>query len=675
MKIFNKAFAALMFLPLMAGLTACHDEHAEYNPATDGNSTVYDVAHLVYFSSETTSATELELSEEENSFFIYLERDSVGGEVEVKLESTQKAGDATSLLNIPESVVFPDSVDRVAVEITYDPATILAAGGMIDTVSIVLPDGAKYQAGYMGGRYDFVASLLPFTPWCRSAAEFEAAGGTGEWPFRESNLGTYTYKAWQTGNYPGASVAFRQNIVTPNQVQFLIDNWGAGMFTGAGVQVRMSGTWDDHLKVYALSWPETYTGYSSSTYGPVYVSDYISYSGSTWDEYPVMYDPENGLFTVNVIYYVGAGYYGYGPEYIQMDGFKPYEANLASDFEWKAELDGEFNSAKLGTKSACVLYKGVCVNNTDNCDSTFAATYGTAYKLEAPYTEKNDLYFCVSPEGKIILAPGVDALQPTGLTALDQDVFAKINPKGSSFVGKKLILNISFVNKDESMDYGTTNEIFSAASWISLGMATYTDGIVAGLFDVAAPTYEVEIFENEATPGIYRMKYPYGEIYPYNEEGDWDDSKSYDITINAEDPTSVYIEEQPLGIDYGYGMMYVISNAARYLASGYSIEVIKANDIEFGTLEGGVITFPVKGLLVFMDDGGYYANTNGEFKLVLPETNGVKAQAKANFTGKQAINHKLAAKSSVKKASTRKVNWKGRYVGNRLENVTLKHLF
>ena len=138
MKIFNKAFAALMFLPLLAGLTACHDEHAEYNPADPSVVTnAYDVARLVYFAPATTAATDLELSEDENSFFIYLQRDSIGGEVEVKFDITQ----TTPALNIPASVTFPDSVGTVAVEVTYDPAAILAAGGMIDTVSVVIPDG------------------------------------------------------------------------------------------------------------------------------------------------------------------------------------------------------------------------------------------------------------------------------------------------------------------------------------------------------------------------------------------------------------------------------------------------------------------------------------------------------------------------------------------------------
>ncbi len=155
-------------------------------------------------------------------------------------------------------------------------------------------------------------------------------------------------------------------------------------------------------------------------------------------------------------------------------------------------------------------------------------------------------------------------------------------------------------------------------NWISLGMGQYTDDIVGPLFNAGPIAYEVEVFEHKDTPGLYRLKNAYGAGYPYNEEGDWDASMDYFLEINAVDPTSVYFEQQELGLDWGSGMMSAVSNAARYIAAGYDIETIKANNIEFGTLVDGVMTFPVKGIIVFDDDGGYYANNNGAFKLVLP---------------------------------------------------------
>ncbi len=542
MKIFNKAFAALMVLPFMAGLTACHDEHAEYEPATGGN---YDVAHLVYFSPTTTAATEVELSEEENSFDLYVVRDSTDGEITVNLESTQKAGNATSLLNIPESVTFPDGVNMVTVTVTYDPAAILAAGGMVDTVSVVIPDGETYQSGYQGGKYNFVASLLPFTPWCTTAEEFASAGGQGEWPFRDFSTGVYTYKQYGTGDVPGASVAFRQNTGNPNQVQFLIENWGAGMFTGTGLPVRLSGSWDEDQEVYVLSWPETFTGYNHSSYGPVYVSDFVEYRAGavTWDEYPTKYNPATGLFTFNVIYYVGAGYFGYGEEYLQMDGYLAYEADIDTDFEWTEQYVGVFNSGKMGTKSSATLMKGTCVNKTDGCDTVFAAKYGTAYKIVAPYAEGKDLVFCVDNDGKIVLAPGYTDPQPTGLNAVGEEAYAQINPKKGSFSENEIVLNVTFVNKSGSIEYGTSDEVLQNITWTVQGVGTFNynfwwegseEGYVLYQRDDQKDTYKIE---------------------------DWGAGIDFMFTWDKATNECVVLE-QYIGVDHdSYGPVYIVEGA------------------------------------------------------------------------------------------------------------------
>lgn len=196
---------------------------------------------------------------------------------------------------------------------------------------------------------------------------------------------------------------------------------------------------------------------------------------------------------------------------------------------------------------------------------------------------------------------------------------------------KKYALSLAVSDESLTTPYGNDTYNFIAvlpASWESLGIGLYTDDIVGPLFGASPISYEVEVLAKPSQPGLYRIVYPYGEVFPYNDPGDYDTSKSYDLEINAMDPTAVYIELQDLGVDWGYGMMSVVSNAARYIASGYSIEVIKANGIEFGTLEDGVITFPVKDLIAYDADGGYYANNNGAFELVLPEAYATMAKAR-----------------------------------------------
>ncbi len=155
----------------------------------------------------------------------------------------------------------------------------------------------------------------------------------------------------------------------------------------------------------------------------------------------------------------------------------------------------------------------------------------------------------------------------------------------------------------------------------SLGKGTYTEDLLTTFFEVENVSYEVEIEESVENPGKYRLINPYGEVYPYNEPGDWDDSNTYYLTINAENPDCVYIDAQALGFDWGYGMFGIYSLAGNMIAAGKTEdEVIAAGAA--GTLKDGVITFPVKTLFISManyqNGGWFYANQNGAFKVVLP---------------------------------------------------------
>lgn len=153
----------------------------------------------------------------------------------------------------------------------------------------------------------------------------------------------------------------------------------------------------------------------------------------------------------------------------------------------------------------------------------------------------------------------------------------------------------------------------------SLGMAQYTDDILTALFNLSNTTYEVEIQESVDNPGKYRLVNPYGEAFPYNEPGDWDDSQDYYMVIDARNPNAVIIPEQALGLDWGYGMLSIWSLADNYLGQGAPESYIAPY---VGTLVEGVITFPQKSLLMslagYNNGTYYYANTNSAFKVVLP---------------------------------------------------------
>lgn len=162
--------------------------------------------------------------------------------------------------------------------------------------------------------------------------------------------------------------------------------------------------------------------------------------------------------------------------------------------------------------------------------------------------------------------------------------------------------------------------------WNLLGNCTYTDDLLGGVFGADPITYSVPIEENDLQPGLFRLLYPYGEIYPYNDSyddgtADWDLENDWNIVVDATDPDRVFIDYQFLGIDWGYGPIYVESMASYYYRNGNSSDAIY-NAGYYGTYKNGVITFPASGFMITMPDysttGYWYGNTNGAFKIALP---------------------------------------------------------
>lgn len=153
------------------------------------------------------------------------------------------------------------------------------------------------------------------------------------------------------------------------------------------------------------------------------------------------------------------------------------------------------------------------------------------------------------------------------------------------------------------------------------GYAMYTDDFVGPLFGAAPISYPVELQERDDHPGIFRMVNAYSEAFPRNNPGDWDDTKDYYITINAEDPEHVFLDpyDIDLGLAWGnYGMFFI-----RHLG-GYYHARNNENSAEsyYGKYENGVITFPEKSFYCGManyEDGAFiaYGNGNNAFRLVI----------------------------------------------------------
>ena len=173
--------------------------------------------------------------------------------------------------------------------------------------------------------------------------------------------------------------------------------------------------------------------------------------------------------------------------------------------------------------------------------------------------------------------------------------------------------------------------------WKNLGKGLYTEDFVLAAFGLDPVTYEVEIQENTETPGLYRMLSPYMSLPGITEEDMVNPSLPFNIEIDATNPDAVIIYKQPIGLDFGYGPMYICSWGA-YMLDNNDFDWLNQNAY-FGQVIDGTIMLPTfqrtdnannpmfdedgnpmiyQGLM-FDDNGGYYAGSNGAFKIVLPE--------------------------------------------------------
>ena len=197
-------------------------------------------------------------------------------------------------------------------------------------------------------------------------------------------------------------------------------------------------------------------------------------------------------------------------------------------------------------------------------------------------------------------------------------------------VYKPLTLTIATEGVDNP--YSSNTYSFKAgipAPYNLIGEVNFRDDIVNSLYGLAPTVYNVELYENSVTPGLYRILNPY-KNHPYASVQTYDSSKDYYLTIDARDPNGVYMPDvQPSGLalNSSEGMIYTASMAGYNISNGSSLEAEKAAGT-CGTLVDGIITFPYRSLLGGLQNGGnislYYANSNEAFALSVDPEIGIK---------------------------------------------------
>lgn len=121
-------------------------------------------------------------------------------------------------------------------------------------------------------------------------------------------MGTYTLSLVFGGDVY-APVYKRQISSDGTKWQFLLENF---IYEGIGLVVDYdSSIGRCHVQPQA-------TGYNHDAYGMIMIADCATYTGNE-ENYVSTFNEQTGLFELYVVYYVDAGVFGYGYEYLQLD--------------------------------------------------------------------------------------------------------------------------------------------------------------------------------------------------------------------------------------------------------------------------------------------------------------------------------------------------------------------
>lgn len=586
---------------------ACSDEEKEvFEPVIlSGNQ--------VYFSQ--VEGESIVLTKDASSFEIEVRRSNTADALSIDVESVC----SSDQYSIPTSVKFEAGSEVVALKIGYDPDEIAYDDFSEITLSISEKEGTPYGAT----SYTFTAGIP--APW--------------------KSLGKATYvedivSPWYGQPTVTYEVEIQENEEIPNVFR-LVNPYGKAFPYNEDGDYDTSK--DYYMEIDAQDPEGVYIKYSPS--GMAWSDGEFtmwSYAGYLLEKGTAVEDIKaKGLF----------GTFNDGIISFPENSLLVSEANY-NDGSFGVIGTGAFKvlmpGVVLADYSLELFYKGRLTNADDEDMVSVAFNFGediASVKL-----------FMVEGGGEDAVAAAMVAI------AEDAEGVQEFESAGLSFFpceasGTYTVLLVGYdaageLRAQENITVKFKSSHDFAETWKSLGTGLYTDDVVSCLFELSAVEYEVEIQESEQTPGKYRLVNPYGAIFPYNEDGDFDASKDYNIVIDASNANRVFIDQQNIGVDWGYGAMAVYSVGAFLQDDGYTPEEIEEEGV-YGTLADGVITFPANGLLLLMGGESYYSNINGGTKIVLPSAV-QKSAAMPTFT---ALNIKRAfvAKTANLKFPTKKL--------------------
>ncbi len=596
-------YSLFLVLIAMAAFTACSSDDNDYKGAdVPGNA-------QVYFSKDLPKTQNILMSE--SSFTVPVNRVKTDDAITVPI--TLESDD--DFFTAPSSLSFAAGESTSYLTISYDPSKLVYDDFKKATLTIT---DASYTSEYGATSYTFSAGALS--------------------PFKELGKGTLAedyYWGYET------EVTIYQNEEDPSTYRIY----------GATEPVVSDGsTPSPYLEIKLLQPGDTYADVTITQENLVAFEDFnTGYHHSTYDADIMWYHPS---------------------------GF----SSLRSESNWLHSVVLAYDeNGNPGQVQLAPLYymDGVGGWNASQTDGAIVITFpGYApkdYSAEfACYGVLTDLSGAVYAEG--LLELGADATDVRAVVVpadadpeavadaiASGDVEATALTAGNVYIpiadgmtGKLQVVVVVF--DEEAKIKGIYSAVFEYYGggdnpWKSIGTGILTDNFVVTMYYEDADAkkvfdpkdYEVEILENSNEPGLYRIVKAFEGVTKYIKNIAYTPA---DIEVNATDPDGVYILQQSTGVADSDGEISIITHGARYL-SNYSVEELKGYGY-LGKLSNGVITFPhfnhknsstgevdftYQGLFI-IGSSSYYAGTDGDLKIVLPQAVTAKARAKARAQAK-----------------------------------------
>lgn len=614
------------------GLASCDESDYEYTApeAVQGSQ--------IYF--PVSNPAKVELDELSGSFSLQITRIDSTEAINVPLTVKSTATNYT----VPESVAFEKN--QKTADITIDYTNLVY--DVMDTITITINSNSVSPYGISEYKV-VVGAPAPWTPWCKTKAEWVKAGMDADaWPLSDMDTTcTYTYTQIFGGDETKLPISYRQSTIDPEQAQIMIENWLKLEENPLGVSLVLDYT----PSTGKISIEPQKTGFTDDGVGDFYITDVTHWQGAEIPGYISTYDKQSGLITLKTAWMAGENHsacYGYGDEYVQLDGFYIPDYSINAVFEGTLTDATQSTFALLNVASLGVDVESVKALVVTKDDDAAAV----ADAIAAGEVEAVDL---VVGNNKLELGDMTGELQIVAVSMAEGEV--------------KVVESYGFEY------YGSGN----ASPWKTLGKALYTDDIIVTWFspDGYTPfppeTYEVEMQENNEQPGLYRLVDPYGPTTcPYhsmlvNSNVSMPAAGKY-LVINACDPEGVYVEHQGLGINWGEGEVGFVTEGARYIGR-YPFETIKEAGL-FGKLENGVITFPsfeitkndqptgnyYQGLITLDGSPAYYRGMNGAISVTLPDAVTPSAVKKAQKSQVRSMQGNFAKRSMFEVGTAKRVN-------------------